>query len=129
MFSKKTIIAGAISCLFLFSPVAMAKEVIVQEARDGVVVVDTDSIYEIERGRFNVLIALKWNEGKYKSWVIKYKLFNDGWRYYGKLSKNSRKPTWNNTWRVPMFQKALLVCIPHLRKERLCNGKTWYDKV
>lgn len=49
MFSKKTIIAGAISCLFLFSPVTMAKEVVVQEARDGVVVVDTDSIYEIER--------------------------------------------------------------------------------
>lgn len=119
MFSKKTIIAGAISCLFLFSPVAMAKEVVVQEARDGVAVVDTDSIYEIERGRFNVLIALKWNDGEYKSWVIQYKLFNDGWRYYGKLSGNSLKPTWNNTWRVPVLQKALLVCIPHLKK-----GKT-----
>ena len=119
MFSKKTIIAGAISCLFLFSPVAMAKEVVIQRACDGVVVVDTDSIYEIERGRFNVLIASKWNDGEYKSWVIQYKLFKDGWRYYGKLSGNSLKPTWHNTWRVPVLQKALLVCVPHLKK-----GKT-----
>ena len=119
MFSKKTIIASIISCLFLFSPVAIAKEVIVQEARDGVAVVDTNSIYEVERGRFNALITLKWNNGKYESWVIKYKLFNDGWRYYGKLSKNSSKPTWNNTWREPMFQRTLLACIPYLKK-----GKT-----
>lgn len=119
MFSKKTVIAGAISCLFLFSPVTMAKEVVVQEARDGVAIVDTDSIYEIERGRFNALIALKYNDGEYESWVIKYKLFNDGWRYYGKLSKNSPKPTWNNTWREPMYQRALLACIPYLKK-----GKT-----
>lgn len=119
MFSKKTIIAGAISCLFLFSPVAMAKEVVIQRACDGVAVVDTDSIYEIERGRFNVILASKWNDGKYKSWVIQYKLFNDGWRYYGRLSKDSSKPTWHNTWRVPVLQKALLVCIPHLKK-----GKT-----
>ena len=87
MFSKKTVIVGAISCLFLFSPVTMAKEVVVQEARDGVAVVDTDSIYEIERGRFTALITLKYNDGEYESCVIKYKLFNDGWRYYGKLSK------------------------------------------
>ena len=81
MFSKKTVIAGVIFCLFLFSPVTMAKEVVVQEARDGVVVVDTDSIYEIERGRFNTL-----------------------------------KPTWNNTWREPIFQRTLLACIPYLKK-------------
>ena len=119
MFSKKTVIAGAISCLFLFSPVTMAKEVVVQEARDGVAVVDTDSIYEIERGRFNALIALKWNDGGCESYVIKYKLFDDGWIYYGKLSKNSSKPTWNNAWREPVYQKSLLACIPYLKK-----GKT-----
>ena len=116
MFSKKTVIAGVIFCLFLFSPVTMAKEVVVQEARDGVVVVDTDSISEIEGGRFNVLISSKWDDGRCESWVIKYKLFNDGWRYYGKLSKNSPKPTWNNTWREPIFQRALLACIPYLKK-------------